>query len=105
MMKSSRLEKDNINKNVKNLFRLKKENKAIKNRIVRDIRNLVEHEEDYYKPLGVGNFLSYNYIEYESNSDRNKALSFEEYLNKIRSYLKDIINNLKNLIHRKFNKQ
>ena len=104
-MKSSRLEKDNIIKNVKNLFRLKKENKAIKNRIVRDIRNLVEHEEDYYKPLRVGNSLSYNYIEYESNSDRNKALSFEEYLNKIRPYLKDIINNLKNLIHRKFNKQ
>ena len=27
--------------------------------------------------------------------NRNKALSLEEYLNKIRSYLKDIINNLK----------
>ena len=65
-MKSSRLEKDNIMKNAKNLFRLKKENKAIKNRIVRDIRNLVEHEEDYYKPLRVGNSLSNNYIEYES---------------------------------------
>ena len=31
----------------------------------------------------------------KSNSDRNKTLSVEEYLNKIRPYLKDIINNLK----------
>ena len=32
---------------------------------------------------------------YESNADRNKAPSVEEHLNKIRLYLKDIINNLK----------
>ena len=31
------------------------------------------------------------------NDDRNKALSVEEYLNKIRPYLKDIINNLEKL--------
>ena len=31
--------------------------------------------------LTVGNFWSKNYIEYESNSDRNKTLSTEEYLN------------------------
>ena len=43
----------------------------------------------------VGNFWSGNYIGYESNGDRNKKLSIEEYLNKIRPYLKDIINNLK----------
>ena len=35
------------------------------------------------------------YIEYESNGDRNKTLSVEEYLNNIRPYLKDIINDLK----------
>ena len=33
---------------------------------------------------------------YNSNGDRNKTLSVEEYLNKIRQYLKDIImNNIK----------
>ena len=36
-----------------------------------------------------------NYIEYKSNGDWNKTLLVEEYLNKIRPYLKDIINNLK----------
>ena len=34
-------------------------------------------------------------MEYKGNADRNKALSDEEYLNKIRPYLKDI-NNLQN---------
>ena len=32
-------------------------------------------------------------MEYESNGDRNKAISTEEFLNI--SYLKDVINNLK----------
>ena len=36
-----------------------------------------------------------NYIEQESNGDRNKTVSVEEYLNKIGPYLKGIINNLK----------
>ena len=46
--------------NVKNiLFILKIENRAIKDRIIRDIRNMktfFEQEEDYYKPVKVGNF-------------------------------------------------
>ena len=58
--------------------------------------NLFEHEEqNYYKPLTVGNFWSNNYIEYGNNGDRNKTLSIEEYLNKITPYIKDIINDLK----------
>ena len=39
--------------------------------------------------------MSNNYIEYGSNSDRNKTRSVEEYLNKIRPYLKDNIKSLK----------
>ena len=35
--------------------------------------------------------------EYERNGNRNKILSVGEYLNKIRPYLKDIINNLKKI--------
>ena len=44
-----RLKKEIAIKGIRNLFRLEKENKAIKDRIIRDIRNLFEHEEeDYY---------------------------------------------------------
>ena len=44
------------------------------------------------------NFGSSNYTEYKSNGDKNKILSVEECLNKIRPYLKGCINNLKNLV-------
>ena len=47
------------------------------------------------KSVRIVNLWSNNYIEYESNYDRNKTLSGETYINKIRPYLKDIIKNLK----------
>ena len=68
----------------------------MKDRILRDTKDLFEHkeEENYHKPVIMSNFQSNNYIEYKSNSDRNKTLSVEEYLNKISQHLK-IIYNLK----------
>ena len=54
-----------------------------------------KRKEDYYKPAKVGNFWNRNYVEYESNGHRNKTQSIEEYRNKIRPYLKDIVNDLK----------
>ena len=83
---------------LRNISRLEKETKAVKDIILRDIKNLFKHEkeeENFYKPVRVSNFWRNNYIQYKSNSDRNKTLSAEEYLNKIRPYLKDIINNIK----------
>ena len=84
-----------------NILRLEKKNESTKDRIIRDVFNLFENWEDYYKPVRVDIFWSNNYIRYESNSDRNKTLLVEEYINKIRSYLKDIINNLKKFDARK----
>ena len=72
-----------------------------------DFRNLFEHkeEENYNNSVRENNFWSNSYIEYESNSNKNKILSVEEHLNIIRPYLKNIINNLKNLTHGKFIKK
>ena len=50
-----------------------------------------QEKEDYYKQIRLGDIWNNNYIEYENNGDRNKTLSIEEYLNKIRLYLKDEI--------------
>ena len=89
------LKKDNIIKNIKNLFGLKKkqittqlklqekqrkknqsckksfqtikENETIKVKIIRDIETIFEEKDDYYKPISVCNFWNNNYIEYESN--------------------------------------
>ena len=84
-------------KDIKNLFRLKKENKIIKDRILSDIRIFfeLEEEENHYKPIRVSNFWSNNYVEYESKGDSNKTPSVEEYLSRIELFLKEIINNLK----------
>ena len=97
-MKNRRPEEENMIKDIRNLIRLEKENEAIKDTILRNIKNLFEHEEkNYYKPVRANNFWSNNYTEYKSNGDRNKTPSVEQYLNKVISYLKDIKNNLKKL--------
>ena len=59
------------------------------------IRTLFEQEEDYYEKR-VGNFRNNNYIEYESNGDKNRNSSLDEYLNKIEHYLRNIIIDLQN---------
>ena len=92
--------KNNLNNlfvEIRNLFRLKTETKSIKDGTLRDIKNLFEHEEEenYYKSVRISNFGGTNYIEYKSNGDRNKSLLLEKYVNKIRPYLKDIVNNFK----------
>ena len=68
--------------------------KTIKDRIIRDIRALFEKEDDYYIPIRIGNIWNNNYVEYESNRDKNKNLSLKEYLSEIKPYLGDIIINL-----------
>ena len=67
----------------------------IKDKIIRDIRTSSEQEEDYYKPKRVSNFWNNNYIEYESNGDKNRNLSLEECFNKIEPFLRNIIDFLK----------
>ena len=57
-----------------------------------------EFEKDYHKPIKTdGGFAgrNNNYIEYTSRGDRFENLSPEEYLNMIRPYLRDLINDHK----------
>ena len=75
----------------------------MKDKMIRDTRNLFKQGGDYYKRARVGNFLNNNYTEYQSNSDKNKTLTFGKYVNKIRSYLKSILNDIKNLSSGKSN--
>ena len=49
----------------------------------------------YYKAVRIGNFYSNNYIEFEGNAGKCKTLSIDQYLEQIKPYLKDILNNLK----------
>ena len=45
MMESLSFDEENIIKNITNLFRLERETKEIKDRILKDIKNHFEHEE------------------------------------------------------------
>ena len=84
-----------MTKSIRKLFKLKKENKTIKDRTIRDIKTLFEEEEDdYYKPVRLGDFWNNIYMEYECNGDKNKNLSVKEYLDEIKLCLRDIIINL-----------
>ena len=72
--------------------RKKHSERLSKDRKIRDIRRLFEQEEeDYYKPKRVNNFSNNNYIEYDSNGDKNGMLSLDRYINKIEPYLRNII--------------
>ena len=97
-MENPRPEEEKIIKDIENLFRIKQENKGSKDVVLRSIKNLSEYkkeEENHHKPEKVNNCWNNNYIEYKSNSDENKILLVEEYLNKIRPYLRDLVNDLK----------
>ena len=62
---------------------------------------------DYYKPIRTdGGFAgrNNNYIEYKSKGDRYENLSPKEYLNMIRSYLRDLIDEHKPIVELNNNK-
>ena len=63
---------------------------------IRQIENLFDEiNEDYYKPIRTKGAFNDNYIEYESRGDKDKNLTPEDYLDIIRPYLRDIIDNHK----------
>ena len=50
---------------------------------------------DYYKPIKNNSAFNSNYIKYRSNEDKDKNLSPKEYLDMIKPYLSNIINDHK----------
>ena len=52
-------------------------------------------DEDCYKSIETNDAFNSNSIDYESKGDENKTLSIKEYLDIIREYLRDIINDHK----------
>ena len=86
----------NLTELEENLSKIKKyydyddsEHRGIRN--VRDLFDL-SIDEDYYKPIIVKSAFDSNYIQYESKGDKGKNRSLKKYLNIIKPYLIDIIN-------------
>ena len=88
-------------KNIKKYFKKLKENlnkiRLHQNKITRDIGHLFNEitEENYYEPIEIKSAFDDNYIEYESRGDNDDNLSLDEYLNIIRPYLRDMVDNHK----------
>ena len=81
---------DEMLQSIRNFFTQEKE-KDIKDGVLRDKRTLYKLKKDYYEPIRNGNAFKINYIEYESNGDKDKTLSIKEYLDEIRPYLNNLI--------------
>ena len=52
--------------------------------------------EDYYKPIIAKTAFNNKYIQYKSQGDKDKILTISEYLDMVRPYLVDMINDHKN---------
>ena len=89
----------NLLKLEKNLFKQKKYYgyDDIKYKGIRSVRNLFDLsiDEDYYKPIITNGAFNNNYIQYDSKGNKDKILIISEYLDKIRPYLSNIINDHK----------
>ena len=59
-------------------------------------------DEDYYKPIITKGAFNNNYIQYESKGDKAKNISIKKYLNIIKPYLSDKINDHKTQGNREF---
>ena len=64
---------------------------------IKDVKDLLDLsiDEDYYKSIITKGSFNNNYIQYESRRDKDKILTVDEYLDIIRPYLVDIINDHK----------
>ena len=69
----------------------------IKEKVINGARNIFEKEKDYHKPENLDKFYSDSFNIYEISVDENKTRSIEEYLDKIRPYLRDFIKDLRKI--------
>ena len=52
-------------------------------------------DEDFYRPIITNSACNNNYIQYESKGNKGKILTLSKYLDMIRPYLSDIMNDHK----------
>ena len=76
---------------------MSKKSKTIKEKVINGTRNIFEKEKDHHKPENLDKFYSDSFNIYEISVDENKTRSIEEYLDKIRPYLRDFIKDLRKI--------
>ena len=83
-------------KDIRNLFDQNDDDK-----VYEDIKCLFnEYEEikkDVYEPIKISVAFNDNYVEYKSESERDKSISIKKYPDRIREYLRKMINDKKKI--------
>ena len=78
-----------INKIINNLLLSKKE------KLVKFKKLINRPKKDAYKPIKISCAFSDNFVEYKSDSKKDKSISVKNYLDKIREHLRKMINDKK----------
>ena len=89
--------KSKINEFIRSLYNIKIQKYLTAPKKKGDLKKLGEVDEDYYKPIKAKSSFNGNYIEYESKGVKDKNLSPREYLDIIRPYLSNMINDHKTI--------
>ena len=58
-------------------------------------KNIRKSKKDVYKSIKICGAFSDNFVEYQSNGNRNRSISIARYLNNIREHLRKLINDKK----------
>ena len=53
------------------------------------------NRKDVYKPIKISGAFSDNFVEYQSNGNRDRSISIARYLNNIKEHLRKLINDKK----------
>ena len=69
---------------------------------INEIKKSIYGLKDNFKPYKFTSSFNNNYVEYRSDDNEDKSLSIKEYLDEIRSYLIDIINEHKKRMNGKY---
>ena len=84
---------------MRDILRLKEESEAMKDNIIGDIGTLFDSKRRLRQSIRINR--TNNHIKQKINGDENKTIPIKENLEEIKPYLKDVINNLKNLMQGK----
>ena len=80
---------------IKHKKRFKKIQETV-NKLILKVKQLKKNiRKDVYKPIKISGAFSDNFVEYQSNGNRDRSISIARYLNNIREHLRKLIHDQK----------
>ena len=86
---------------IKKIFKIKKILNSLllskKEKLVKIKKLINKPKKDVYKPIKINGAFSDNFVEYKSDSKKDKSISIARYLNNIREHLRKLINDKRSI--------